>query len=257
MGFYKKSFPSYDRMRLFIRGQGTVIGRLLNSYPGKYFVKNSDDFTIALTFLAAFIIRADRTKRNAEYNFARKYFIKACTNDEKMGMAACDFLEFLLKTPIEYDEVCVTIRKYVTKPAKLQLVHFLCDLACSDNEFNTIEYKRVKLVGYRIGLSKQETASILNSHAKSSDKAKTRKRSSSAGRRTKKMSNSTLRSACEILGILISCTKEELKKAYRKLARLHHPDKVSYLGPIHIKKAQLRFDEIADAYQYIKLHKGY
>ena len=255
MGFYKKSFPSYDRMHLFIRGQGTVIGRLLNSYPGKYFVKNSDDFTIALTFLAAFIIRADHKKRNAEYNFARKYFTEASNNDEEMGVAASDFLEFLLKAPIEYDEVCITIRKYVTKPAKLQLIHFLCDLACADNEFSTTEYKRVQVIGYKIGLGKQDVTPILNSHAKS--RKKTKKRGSSAGNRTKRVSSSALRSACDLLGISTSCTKEELKKAYRKLARLHHPDKVSYLGPEHVKKAQLRFDEIADAYQYIKLHKEY
>ena len=109
------------------------------------------------------------------------------------------------------------------------------------------EYKYIQVVGFKIGLSKQEVSSILQIYLKIESKRRGKKKITKAH-----ISQRKLRSACEILGIRISYTKEELKKAYRKLARLHHPDKVSYLDDSHVEKARERFDEIADAYRYLK-----
>ena len=247
MTFYKKNFPNYDKMHLFIEGQGTVLARLLRSYPGREFVQNNDDFTVSLAFLASFLIRLDREVNEDELKFVGDYFTRINDGKTNQGKMASDFVHYLLKKKVKYDEICITIRKYVTKPAKIQLVHFLCELSRSDHEFHAYEHKYIQVVGFKIGLRKQEISSILQIYLKIESNRRGRKKVTKAY-----ISQRKLRSACEILGIRISYTKEELKKAYRKLARLHHTDKVSYLGDSHVEKARERFDEIADAYRYLK-----
>src|SRR4030042_248142 len=52
----------------------------------------------------------------------------------------------------------------------------------------------------------------------------------------------------EILGVSKSATQEEIKKAYRNLARAHHPDMVKDSDK---KSAEVRFKEINEAYQVL------
>ena len=56
----------------------------------------------------------------------------------------------------------------------------------------------------------------------------------------------------EILGVQPGCSKEELRKAYTKLAVQYHPDKVSHLGDELQKVAEQRFKEIEAAYRQLK-----
>src|SRR5215218_4851804 len=49
-----------------------------------------------------------------------------------------------------------------------------------------------------------------------------------------------------VIGVPSSATQEEIKKAYRKLAAKHHPDK----NPTDPKAAE-RFKEISEAYQVL------
>ena len=51
----------------------------------------------------------------------------------------------------------------------------------------------------------------------------------------------------EVLGVSKSATDEELKKAYRKLAKQHHPD----ANPDNKKEAEVKFKEVTEAYEVL------
>ena len=58
--------------------------------------------------------------------------------------------------------------------------------------------------------------------------------------------------AYKVLEIEPTASDEEVKKAYRRLATIHHPDKVSYLGEDIKQKANEKFQKISEAYNAIK-----
>lgn len=61
-----------------------------------------------------------------------------------------------------------------------------------------------------------------------------------------------LKSPYEILGITVTASKEEIRIAYRKMASLYHPDKVSHLAPEFREMADRKMKEINSAYGSIK-----
>jgi DnaJ like chaperone protein len=60
-----------------------------------------------------------------------------------------------------------------------------------------------------------------------------------------------------ILGISKSAGKEEIKKAYRRLASVYHPDRVSSLGKDFTLLAEEKFKMINDAYEGIRKTRAF
>ncbi|MCG7600530.1 DnaJ domain-containing protein [Halomonas sp. McH1-25] len=60
----------------------------------------------------------------------------------------------------------------------------------------------------------------------------------------------TLR-ALDILGLDAGATRNEIKKAYRRLAQTHHPDRFFALGERDVASASMRFQKIQKAYEYL------
>ena len=60
----------------------------------------------------------------------------------------------------------------------------------------------------------------------------------------------TLR-ALDILGLEAGATRSEIKKAYRRLAQTHHPDRFFALGERDVASASMRFQKIQKAYEYL------
>ena len=63
--------------------------------------------------------------------------------------------------------------------------------------------------------------------------------------------------AYKVLEISKSATINEVKAAYRKMAKKYHPDKVIHLGKEHQKGAEEKFRQVQEAYETIQKSKGF
>ena len=58
--------------------------------------------------------------------------------------------------------------------------------------------------------------------------------------------------AYKILEIDKTATDNEVKKAYRKMAKKYHPDKLLNLGEEHVEVARRKFQKVQEAYEKIR-----
>lgn len=116
--------------------------------------------------------------------------------------------------------------------SKLQLLHYLFGIALADGLVDDMEIGVINTISGYIGLSSYDFESIKAMFVKKED------------------------DSYAILGITSSATDEEVKKAYREMAKKNHPDKVAYLGEDVRKAAEKKFQEINDAYDKIKKQRG-
>ena len=70
------------------------------------------------------------------------------------------------------------------------------------------------------------------------------------------MGKNDLESAYQVLGVSPNASDDEVKRAYRRLALEHHPDKVATLGDDIRKAAEKKFQEINDAKDKIWKARG-
>ena len=115
---------------------------------------------------------------------------------------------------------------------RLQLLSFLAKIAQSDGNVCKEEIDALKDVALSMGMSAQEVESMLN------------------------LGGKTLDEAYKVLEIEPTATDDEVKKAYRKMALKHHPDRVATLGEDVKKAAEEKFQQINNAKEMIFKARG-
>jgi DnaJ like chaperone protein len=138
----------------------------------------------------------------------------------------------VMKKQVSSRQVCIQIRQHMPHSSRLQLLHFLFGIAKSDDHVSEIEVAEIrKMAGY-LYINQYDFESI------------------------KAMFYNSSESAYKILEIDKSASDSELKKAYRKMVKKYHPDKLVGLGKEHLKGAQEKFQSIQAAYETIKKERG-
>lgn len=174
---------------------------------------------------------------------------------------------FTKKFDTVYDEYASLLRISTAHPIKLQtitpwilknlpdathrsqLVYFLAGLSTVDGTMNPKEKAFLVELANLIGLTQAEFASIMAMFEKYEDAYEDQFKQRSAP--TRSTSSYRLEKAYEIIGISAQATDEELKKAYRTLAKLHHPDRFSTDGAGQQALAKERFVKMQQAYELI------
>ncbi len=182
-----------------------------------------------------------------------------------------------LKGNIVLESMVEGVNLYFTKKHKYTLLYYLFELAESDKEVNNKELAFIFRLGKSIGLSEKElnsiTAVYFSSYIPYPDaefidhKKRTKTKRSSQQRsnhnhkkqRTKQQqfrSQSKLDNSLAIFNLKKSASNQEIKQAYRKAVKKHHPDRVAHLGEDHVVKATAFFKRITLAYEYLQKVKG-
>lgn len=189
-----------------------------------------NSFFVSLLVLSSAIIKADGKTHPKEIevvkDFVRQNFGEAAVSD------AVKVLDRLQGQQVNIYEVGPQIERYMNYSQRLQLFHYLVQIAIADGQFDKSEKSVLEAIASTIGLSSSDAASVIAMFYKDTD------------------------SAYAVLEIQPSATDDEVRSAYRRMAMKNHPDKVATLGPEVQKAAEEKFRKIQEAYETIKKERG-
>ena len=191
----------------------------------------SGDFEVSLLILASIVIKADGKQEQSELDFVRHQFANMY-GKERANHAFKLFKNINKQSNISTRQVCLQIKQMMDHPSRLQLMHFLFGIAKADGHVTNDEVKQIYTIAGYLGISSRDYESI------------------------KAMFYNSQENAYKILEIDKSATNDEIKKAYRKMAKKYHPDKVIHLGKEHQKGAEEKFRQIQKAYEQIQAERG-
>ena len=195
--------------------------------PGQRSQTQSGDFEVSLLILASIVIKADGVQDQRELDFVRQQFVNMY-GKERANHAFKLFKGINDQTNIPIRQVCLQIKQMMDHPSRLQLIHFLFGIAKADGTVTEDEERQIYTIAGYLGISSRDYDSIKAMFYNSSD------------------------NAYKILEIDKSATVSDVKKAYRKMAKKYHPDKVIHLGKEHQVGAEEKFRQVQGAYEQLQ-----
>lgn len=191
----------------------------------------SGDFEISLLVLAAIVIKSDGAVDKRELEFVRSSFVSMYGKD-RANHAFKLFKGIISNNKISTRQVCLQINRHMNHASRLQLLHFLFGVAKSDGMVTEKELNKIHTIAGYLNINQYDFNSI------------------------KAMFYNEVDSSYKILEIDKSASDSELKRAYRKMVKKYHPDKLRNLGPEHVKGAEDKFRQVQRAYEHIQKERG-
>lgn len=198
-----------------------------------------NSFLLSMLVMAAYVIKADGRVMHSEMEFVRKFL-----NQNFGAVAEQQGNDVLLKL---FDEEkrqgkdafrrtirqsCEEAARFLDYSGRLQLLNFLVMIAQADGRVDNSEIRALKELAQWMQMQASEVDSMLH------------------------LSGDSLEDAYKVLGVSPDATDDELKKAYRRLALEHHPDRVAKLGDDVRLAAEKKFQEINAAKERIWKARG-
>lgn len=227
-------------------------------------IRSNNEVGTAVLLVLAWIAASDGTidekeaKRLSEISKASKHEheIKPLlrlvqTRDIKSLQLACEIIAryFVGERAKLFLEMAIgmAIADGYLLPTENHILRFLADLlGINRTQLNTLF---VELTDQEIPAPSDVSSSQYwkrreqtNSNSRRDSKGKGQQRSNSGGK---------IAQAYAVLGLENGATKQEIQKAYRRLAQAHHPDKFSSLGEESVAAATTTFQRINEAYEYL------
>tara|TARA_B100001094_G_scaffold134803_1_gene130560 strand:- start:26 stop:733 length:708 start_codon:yes stop_codon:yes gene_type:complete len=223
----------------FFRFPGALIGYFLGGLFEGYRSKNgsirnisSQEFELNLLALASLVIKADGRVSKQELDYVRSYFVSAY-GKERANTTFKIFNDNINKNGISPSNISKLFNSVLKYESRLQVIHFLFGIAKADGNVSSPELQKLLEFSNLLRLSRTDFESI------------------------KAMFIDQVGGAYKILEIDKSASDQKVKRAYRDLAKKHHPDKVQHLGKAYVKSAQEKFQKIQKAYERIKSERGF
>ncbi len=227
----------------FFRFPGALLGFFIGGIVERFFYSSGSwsqqrvqttrpaAFQLNLLALAATVIKADGAVKKQELQFVRNFFI---TNygPQNANSIFERFNAEVKKEKQNIPELTQIFNQSTLYETRLQILHFLFGVANADGAISQPELSKVEQIAAALGIRPHDLESIKAMFIKATD------------------------SAYKILDIPQTATNEEVKKAYRAMAKKYHPDKLQSKDPALVKGAQEKFQKVQEAYEAIQKERG-
>lgn len=201
-----------------------------------------NSFLFSMLVMASYIIRADNKIMHSEMEYVRQFLRvnfgeQAVSEGEEILLNLFEQRKKMDASNPQAFKNTITqcgqqIAMYMNYSERLQMLNFLVQIAKADGSVVTEEINALKEVAVAMGLNVSDVDSALS------------------------LGGTTLEEAYKVLEISPDATDEEVRKAYRKLALEHHPDKVETLGEDIKKAAEQKFKQINEAKEIVYKARG-
>lgn len=212
---------------------------------------NKDNLIEAYICLAALMMQKDRRNLQEKMKYMNSFFNKNFP-DSNYGFA--ESLKYSYENPIKPKTVAFWLNRNIKDPSKkTQILYFLTGLSMQDGQLIQSEYIILKEITPLLGLKLSDLDAIVAMYNFEKTESSETDRN-----QTEKHVNTSARSeiAHKILGVSIDASIAEIKAAYRKLIKIHHPDRFANESQDQINLAHERFLKIQDAYELLDKLKG-
>jgi DnaJ like chaperone protein len=189
------------------------------------------DFELNLLSLCSLVIKADGQVSQRELDYVRQYFLNTY-GKEKANAIFRTFNEVIKKREISAQRICTYLNQRTSYEVRLQLLHFLFAIAQSDGTISPPEIEKIREIAGYLRIGARDFGSIKAMFVKAAD------------------------NAYKILEIEKSASDDEVKKAYRTMAKKYHPDRVNTENEAIKRGAEEKFKEVQKAYEQIQQQRG-
>jgi DnaJ like chaperone protein len=189
------------------------------------------DFELNLLSLCSIVIKADGRVSQSEMDYVRQYFVSTYGKD-KANAIFRTFNDINKKREISAQRICAYLNQRTRLEVRLQLLHFLFGIAQADGVVSNAEVYKIREISGYLRVSMRDFESIKAMFIKSVD------------------------NSYKILEIEKSASNEAVKKAYRKMAKKYHPDRVNTENEAIKKGAEEKFKQVQKAYETIQKERG-
>ncbi len=220
------------------------------AFSDKY-KKTPHNLRFAYKVAGCHIVVSDLGNRKDQYFFLVSYLKRRFPQLARFDLSTLPKLHLFYG---DVNDVFRWVNRSCNDDEKLQFIDYLVDLAFYNEKLSSRELKLIYLAGDHLQMSKAEIRSILSMRYKFyQDKEKRERQQRRAYSRPQKVVRSKKKEALKILQIQNdNVTFDEVKKAYRNMAKKHHPDRFYTASKMEQQKANERFAIINDAYEYLQ-----
>ncbi len=240
---------------------GLIIGGMIDRIPAaNVFSPRSsqqlspDEFIKNILIFTAAVVKSDNGQMlRSELDFVRNYLTNRIGTAKTQG--ALLILRDILDKDYDIEAISRELASNASVHEKLLILQFLFGLASSDGNVSNEEMNTIQNISAWMGLPHSTFESL---KAMFFNAYRYRHQHQYQYQNSSRPSTSyyNIENDYKILEIASTATDDEVKKAYRKLAMKHHPDKVNHLGDDIRKTAEEKFVLLNESYERIKKSRG-
>ena len=209
--------------------------RIMRSEVNEQFGNTEEkrDFNVTLLVLSAAVMKADGNVKRSELDYVKRFFLQ--NFGQERAEKYIQMLRDILDKDYNLYDVSRQVGRYMDYSSRLQLLHYLFGIAAADGMVTEAEVGVIHTISMYMGVGESDFQSIKAMFVKEANVSE---------------------NAYKILGVDPNASDEDVKKAYREMAKKNHPDLVSNLGEEVRQAAEKKFQRINEAYETIKKQRG-